>query len=370
MAADLYIGLMSGTSVDSIDAALVAIDDNRFDLVATYNHPVSPGVREQILALCRPGVNEIERLGELDRQIGLAFAEAALNLLTEAGVPPGQIRAIGSHGQTVRHRPPSAERDRRRSFTLQIGDPHTIALRTGITTVADFRRRDIAAGGQGAPLVPLFHQQVFAGDTGRAVINIGGMANVTGLFDGKIIGFDTGPGNALLDEWVSRHRGSPYDRDGAWAATGQVDDTLLGVMLADPYFAAAPPKSTGREQFNLDWLVDKLASTEPPPADVQATLTELTARTIVDAIEQLPEPVNELYVCGGGAFNWQLMQRLAALAAPRPVVSTASLGVDPQWVEAMAFAWLASLTISHRAIDTGAVTGATRAVVLGAIHPA
>src|SRR3989338_2326693 len=301
MAESLFIGLMSGTSLDGIDAALVALaEDVPPRLLAARCEPMPAELRERVLALSLPGDNEIDRLGELDVEIGKHFASAPLNVLRDAAIDPRQVTAMGSHGQTIRHRPGANS-----PFTVQIGDPNTIAELTGITTVADFRRRDMAAGGQGAPLVPAFHDAIFRSpNEHRLVVNIGGMANVTLLpasGDAPVHGFDTGPGNVLLDAWHERHHGSPIDRDGAWARTGSVDPQLLRLLLADRYFAEAPPKSTGRERFSLDWLEDQLATLdlEVTTANVQATLVELTARSIAYAVTRWGVPSGSVYLCGG-----------------------------------------------------------------------
>jgi anhydro-N-acetylmuramic acid kinase len=369
---------MSGTSMDAIDAALLRIDDHGFELLDCREHPIASDLRERIQELSHPGDNEIERLGELDRELGLCFAEAVSCLLVQAGQAQENIRAIGSHGQTVRHRPPSAQTGNPsaghasagRAFTLQIGDPNTIAEVTGITTVADFRRRDIAAGGEAAPLVPAFHAAAF-GQAGkrRAIVNIGGIANVTLLLDGEVSGFDTGPGNTLLDQWVSRHRGEPYDALGSWAAEGTVQTPLLERLAAHSYFAAAPPKSTGKEVFNMAWLEDALADVAGVDAqDVQATLAELSASSIAQSLAQLS--LDEVYVCGGGAANTDLMRRLYRHMQPTPLATTAELGCDPAWVEAAAFAWLAWRTLEGLPGNVPGVTGATGERVLGAVYPA
>ena len=334
----------------------------------THQHPFPPAVRDAIQSLMQPGANEIERAGELDMRLGQLFADAALALLHQSGLQPGDIHAIGSHGQTIRHRPLATP-----AFTRQIGNPSVIAEQTGITTVADFRARDMAAGGQGAPLVPAFHQWRFRkSGINRVIVNIGGIANLTWLPSSEqepVLGFDTGPGNTLLDQWIAKVRGEPYDRDGAWAASGQVHEKLLARLLAEEYFAKPPPKSTGREHFHLAWLeqrpVDNLA-----PEDVQATLAELTAATIAQALHLLPAMAKEIYVCGGGSHNRQLLARLRARCPGASVATTQALGLDPDWVEAAAFAWLAHRTLTKQPGNLPSVTGAHRAVVLGGIYPA
>lgn len=373
--AERYIGLMSGTSADGIDATLIEIDSGgRFSLLGHLETPHASDVQQDILSLCQPGDNEVERLGQLDQRLGRAFAEAANRLILQHGLSPQQITAIGSHGQTVRHHPHGTLAH---PFTLQIGDPNLIAELTGITTVADFRRRDMAAGGGGAPLVPAFHLAVFhSAAERRVIINIGGMANVSDLSSSHSLGFDTGPGNALMDAWVQRNQGSRYDADGQWAQSGHYCDTLLQQLLQHPYLAALPPKSTGREDFNLHWLDAQLAvhsKNHPQQAlaaeDVQATLLELTAVSILNAIEQHIRRYDHLYVCGGGARNTTLMTRLAQLSQV-PVSDTGALGIHPQQVEGAAFAWLARQTLHRLPGNKPSATGARKAVILGGIYPA
>lgn len=368
----LYLGLMSGTSVDGIDAALTEIDGTGagVKLIAARAGRIHPELRGRILALTETGRDEIDRLGQLDVEIGELFARTAEELLDAAGVEPEKVSAIGSHGQTVRHRPHGKV-----PFTLQIGDPNTIAERTGITTVADFRRRDIVAGGQGAPLVPAFHAAIFRSDKkNRAIVNIGGMANVTILPanpSGKVMGFDTGPGNVFLDAWHERHHGTAIDLDGIWARTGSLNPSLLDRLLEHPFLRRPPPKSTGREEFGICHLDELLRDMpeRPEPSDVQATLAEFTARTITDAITRWATACDEIYLCGGGAHNGFLCERLAATLPDRLVESTSSLGVDPDWVEAMAFAWLAHRTLKGLTGNLPDVTGASHPVVLGGIYP-
>lgn len=368
----LYIGLMSGTSVDGIDSALVSCNGNSIDLLTTHQHELPPAVCERIAQLSHSGNDEIERLGPLDRELGTLFAAAALSLIKKSGTHAEQVRAIGSHGQTVRHRPPSGGSGAN-SFTLQLGDPNTIAELTGITTVADFRRRDIAAGGEGAPLAPGFHAAAFARqNVNRAVVNIGGIANAS-LLQGPDLrmGFDTGPGNTLLDHWIRRHRGERFDRDGQWSSQGRVAAGLLTDLLNHPYFALCGPRSSGKEAFNLHWL-DQCLRAHPAldSGDVQATLAELTAVTIANAIGNSGIEIAEVFVCGGGAHNADLMRRLQLQIAPASLASTAALGMDPDWVEAVTFAWLAQRTLEGLAGNAPAVTGAKGERVLGAIYPA
>lgn len=362
-----YIGLMSGTSVDAVDAVLVTVSGNdRPVLLASYSHPMPPATRGEIQALMQPGANEIERLGELDMALGELFAEAANAVIRQAGVERQIIRAIGSHGQTLRHRPRAQH-----PFTVQIGNPSVIAERTGITTVGDFRARDIAASGQGAPLVPAFHQRMFQSPgSNRVIVNIGGIANVTYLPatpSAPVSGFDTGPGNTLLDQWIRRHQNELYDRDGAWAASGRVQKYLLAQLMADGYFAKAPPKSTGREHFNLAWLEQQHAG-KLAPEDIQATFAELTAASIAQSLKFLPEKIGEIYICGGGNHNRHLLARLRALLPGIPVATTEILGLDPDWVEAAAFAWLAHQTLAGHAGNLPSVTGARHPVLLGGIY--
>jgi anhydro-N-acetylmuramic acid kinase len=374
MAAEgLYLGLMSGTSADGIDAALVAFAaDGACRLLAGRTFPWDAATRAQLLALGQGGhVDSLDEIGTLDVAIGEAFAQAALRLLAQAGVAREAVRAIGSHGQTIRHRPHGAAHDGRHPFTWQLGDAHVIAERTGIATVADFRRRDVAAGGHGAPLVPAFHAALLhdAGED-RAVLNLGGIANFTLLpAQGQVRGFDTGPANALLDAWCLRHLGHPFDEDGAFAAEGLVDAALLVRLLDDPWFAKAPPKSTGREHFHLDWLEARLRGDERPQ-DVQATLLELTAVSVADALRRTQPQTRRVIACGGGVRNPQLMRRLAAHLDGIALDSSAQYGLDPDFVEAMAFAWLARQCLLGRPGNLASVTGAAGPRVLGVVHPA
>lgn len=359
---------MSGTSADGIDAALVEFTPAP-RLRASHLLAYEPGLRERILRLAAgdPAGDAIDAAGELDTELGVWFARAADELLQKSGIPPAQIRAIGSHGQTIRHRP-----NGRHPFSWQIADPNAIAARTGISVVADFRRRDLAFGGQGAPLVPAFHRAVFSDPhQARAVVNIGGIANVTLLpaDQHRVTGFDTGPGNVLMDAWSGRQLKQPHDTDGAFAATGQVDAGLLQALLADSYFSMPPPKSTGREHFNAAWLDRHLRDTRISVQDVMATLAELTAQSILDAVLHHAVHTERVLICGGGAHNLHLMQRLESLFGESRVESTAQYGIHPDWVEAMAFAWLAHETLAGRPGNLPEVTGATRATILGAIYP-
>lgn len=371
MKAELFVGLMSGTSVDAIDSAIISIEGTRTTLLHHREHPIPGDIREQIVAISHSGEDEIERMGRLDRALGRLFAQATLELLGKAGLASEGIRAIGSHGQTIRHRPPSGG-DKLNSFTLQIGDPNTIAEMTGITTIADFRRRDIAAGGEGAPLAPAFHASAFSKEgCSRAIVNIGGIAN-TSLLRGQelVAGFDTGPGNTLLDQWILRHLGKRYDRDGAWSAQGTVAPPLLKALLDHPYLALRGPRSTGKEEFNLVWIDDVLTQYQGlAPQDVQATLAQFTAQTITTAIEDSGIEAREVYVCGGGAHNKDLMNRLSQLLGDTHLDSTSALGISPDWVEAATFAWLAQRTLAGLNGNAKAVTGAQGPRVLGGIYP-
>ncbi|NOX75579.1 MAG: anhydro-N-acetylmuramic acid kinase [Gammaproteobacteria bacterium] len=360
-----YIGLISGTSLDAIDAVLVDFDAPFPQLIHALNLPIPDSLHSALLELCQPGDNEIERMGRADVQLGERFAEAVRALLAATQREAGDILAIGSHGQTIRHLPALG-------FSLQIGDPNRITQLTGITTVADFRRRDMAAGGQGAPLVCAFHAAMFSDSRRRrAIVNIGGIANATLLpagGQGPVSGFDTGPGNGLMDLWIQRHQQQPYDTDGTWAASGEVNPALLATCLEDGYFAEQGPKSTGREHFNGEWLRQCLSRTGGDIAleDVQATLCELTATTIAQATR---DTCDEVIVCGGGAYNAQLMKRLAAQLGDMPLHTTDDLGLPAQWVEAVAFAWLARETLAGRPGNVPTVTGADGPVVLGAVYP-
>ena len=365
----LYIGLMSGTSVDGIDAVLASIPAHgRFALVAAHRAAIPAAVREEIHFLCQPGNGAIERVCALDTTLGELFAGAASAVLKQAGTDKTAVRAIGSHGQTLRHRPTGTF-----PFSLQIGNPSVIAERTGITTVADFRARDIAGGGQGAPLVPAFHQYLFhSRERTRAIVNIGGIANVTYLPADNaqpVRGFDTGPGNTLLDAWARQHLGKTHDENGQWSGGGHPSDVFLEELLADPYFAALPPKSTGREHFHSGWLTQKIPA-GLRPQDVQATLAELTARSIADAIRRFLPACDEVFVCGGGVHNRDLMERLRARLKPLPLATTDALGLAPDWVEATAFAWLAHQTLEGLPGNLPSVTGARHAVILGGIYKA
>jgi anhydro-N-acetylmuramic acid kinase len=364
---ELYIGLMSGTSADGIDAALVDFSTTQPRLIASHFSPYAPELRKRIHALPSLTQQVVQALGVLDSQIGKAFGDAANALLANHNVSADAICGIGSHGQTIYHFPHPPD-----PYTLQIGDPNIIAAMTGITTVADFRRRDMAHGGQGAPLVPAFHHHVLLSQTNRAIVNIGGIANVSLLSQDQqpLLGFDTGPGNVLLDVWIGLHRQQSHDEKGAWGASGQVDVKLLHLFLTDAYFALPAPKSTGREYFNLEWLTRYLTHYGKSIAavDVQATLTALTAHSILQAVQKY-FVAGEILICGGGVHNDFLIESLRTMSEPHFTVdSTQKYGVAPDWMEAMAFAWLAKQTLARKPGNLPSVTGARQQAVLGGVY--
>lgn len=363
---ELYIGLMSGTSLDGIDAGLVDFSQNHPHLIAFHYQAFPESLRSKIHRLSQPdSAVFLKDFGALDAELGQLFAEASLTLLKKADIPAAEIKAIGSHGQTVYHAPQGAY-----GYSLQIGDPNRIAQTTGITTISDFRRRDIAVGGQGAPLVPAFHQALFSAPSQiNTVLNIGGIANISLLNDQEILGFDTGPGNTLMDHWCHINIGNNYDANGDWGNTGRVHSALLRQLLDDPYFRQAPPKSTGKEYFSPAWLNSKLADyPDCQAADIQATLCRLSADSIADAILAHAADSNQVLVCGGGVHNQQLMAMLRH-NLPMPVLSTKEYGIDPDHVEAMAFAWLARQTLNGLTGNLCSVTGASVPVILGGIYP-
>lgn len=370
------IGAMSGTSMDGVDAVLVDITTDHIRPVAAFQLPYPDSLLKQLHELCQTGNNELNLCGSVDRAVATVFANTVNELLAAQKLSSSDILAIGSHGQTIRHYPNEVPglADSALGFTLQIGDSNTLAVLTGIDVVSDFRRKDIALGGQGAPLVPAYHHAQFSKSVNtRVVVNIGGFANITvlpGNNPGGIRGFDTGPGNVLMDAWCLQHCGKAYDENGDWAASGTVHQPLLNSMLADPYFAVTGPKSTGREYFNRPWLAQQLTRfPDVPPEDVQATLLGLTAHTIANAINDVTDTA-ECYVCGGGAFNQVLMNKLQTLLPDVTVSSTHALGIHPQWVEGVAFAWLAWAHINCIPGNVPAVTGASREAVLGTFTPA
>lgn len=355
---------MSGTSLDGADAALVDFSSGIPRTLGFASAPIPDALRDQLLALSTPGTDSLDLAGEVSLRLADLYTGAVSAVLAQASVDRTAVAAIGCHGQTVRHRP-------ERGFTIQLGDFARVAERTGIDVVADFRRRDIAAGGQGAPLVPAFHESVFRSPgAARAVVNIGGIANATCIpATGATTGFDCGPGNVLLDTWARRHLGAAFDRDGRWASGGRIDPAFLKRLLEEPYLDLPPPKSTGRELFNEEWLAGRHPE-HLAPQDVQASLLEFTARTVVDALDRHFAQAREIYVCGGGARNAALMQRIATLAGSRPVATTDVLGIPSGHVEAVAFAWLAMKGLRREPLDLRAITGARHPCVLGAIYPA
>ena len=363
MTRGFYVGLMSGTSLDGVDAVLADFADGKPRLIGEAHLAFEAALRRELLALNSPGENEIDRAALAGNALARTYAAAVAEVLAATKTPAAEVRAIGCHGQTVRHRP-------ERGYTTQIGNAALLAELTGICVVADFRSRDVAAGGQGAPLAPAFHAAVFAHSAeDRAAVNLGGIANFSFLpRGGEVTGFDSGPGNCLLDLWAARHLGSAHDAGGNWAAAGQVIPDLLERMLQEPYFSAAPPKSTGRDLFNENWLRAMLRGSEEPQA-VQATLLELTARSLANAFARHCAGARRLIVCGGGAKNNALIRRLAALTAPAALETSDRHGIDPQLVEAAAFAWLAKRTLDGQTGNLPSVTGARAARVLGAIYP-
>jgi anhydro-N-acetylmuramic acid kinase len=359
-----YIGLMSGTSLDGVDAVIAELEGNAPRLLGHLHQSFSPALKAELMALNHPGNDELRRAARAANELSRAFSAVVKTLLAQCSMSAAQITAIGCHGQTVRHQPADG-------YTVQLVNGSLLAEESGITVVCDFRSRDVAAGGQGAPLVPAFHHAAFASAAQhRVIVNIGGIANLTDLpCSGVVTGFDCGPGNMLLDAWAQKHLNQPFDRDGAWAGTGKAIPALLGRLAADDFFRKTPPKSTGREDFNLAWLEQKLDGTESP-ANVQATLLALTANGISDAIANFCTDATGVYLCGGGARNAALVGLLTARLAPRHVAATDTLGVNAEHVEALAFAWLARQTINAQPGNLPAVTGARGARILGAIYRA
>lgn len=366
---EFYIGLMSGTSLDGVDGVLAECSAGHARVIQHVHHPFPASLATELLHLNTPGEHELHRAALAANALVRRYAQVVDTLLHAASLGPTAVRAIGAHGQTVRHRPGEFDGT---GYTLQLNNPALLAELTNIDVVADFRSRDVAAGGQGAPLVPAFHQAVF-GQPGQtvAVLNIGGIANLSVLRDDRVLGFDCGPGNALMDAWCQQHTGQPFDAEGRWAASGRVDDALLQTLLIEPYLALPPPKSTGRDLFNPTWLTTKLqAFPAVAPVDVQATLTELTARACAADVLRHANGGHRLIVCGGGALNTYLMQRLQALLPAWEVGSSAQAGLPPLQVEAAAFAWLACRTVHRQPGSLQSVTGAQGARVLGAVYPA
>lgn len=366
---DIYIGLMSGTSLDGVDGVLADFAGDTLDVLAHASAPFDPALRTELLELNAPGDNELHRGALAANALMRVYAQVVQQLLESSKTDANRVTAIGAHGQTVRHRPQEFDGT---GYTIQLANPALLAELTGIAVVADFRSRDVAAGGQGAPLAPFFHRAMFArpGET-VGVLNIGGISNLTLLrADGTQLGFDCGSGNGLMDAWCLRHQGKAFDEDGAWAASGTVIEPLLEAMLEEPYFAKAPPKSTGRDLFNAQWLDRHLASFRPgKPADVQATLAELTAAACANDAKRHEPRLKRLIVCGGGALNSHLMDRLRALLPGTSVATSADAGLPPLQVEATAFAWLARRCVRREALDLQSTTGARGARVLGGIFP-
>jgi len=378
-----YIGIMSGTSLDGVDVVLVEFtDDNSIILCSSYFQATEAKLQQQLLTISNPKWRgSLSEVGMLHQQLGTLFANAVNALLAQTNITPKQIKAIGSHGQTVWHQPTGAH-----PFSMQLGDANQISELTGITTVADFRNRDIAAKGQGAPLVPAFHQEVFSHPhINRVILNIGGIANITLLpastnkqqdnhqqTQKNVSGFDTGPGNGLIDAWVSLHKDCRYDKNGDWGKSGKILKNVLTQLLNDVYFSAPIPKSTGKEVFNLAWLNGKLKDdiSNFKPEDIQATLTELTATTIADSIKngRNETSYDECFVCGGGVHNQLLMERLQIHLPDLAIHTTHKQGIDPDWLEAIAFAWLAKQTIEGKPSNLPSATGAKGLRVLGAIY--
>lgn len=360
----LFIGVMSGTSLDGADAALVDLSTGTPRTLAFATVPFSADLRERILQLSEPGSDPLDLAGRVSVELAGLYARAVEGVLAAAAIDRARVEAIGCHGQTVRHRPELG-------FSIQLNDPARLAELTGIDVVADFRRRDMAAGGQGAPLVPAFHEAVFRHPgKSRAVVNIGGISNITWLPSaGPTLGFDCGPGNVLLDGWARKHIGAQFDEDGRWASAGRTDASLLQRLLGEPYFDAPPPKSTGRELFRLAWLEERLPA-DYRTADVQSTLTDFTAHAIMGAIDRFCPGTDEIFLAGGGARNGALVARIRALAAGRPVAATDALGVPTAHVESMAFAWLAMKCVRRQPVDLTAVTGAREPRILGAVYAA
>lgn len=359
----LFIGMISGTSRDGVDAVLVSFEGDRPNIREAICIPYPGDLAESLDHLIRAGQRPDQNaLDELDERLAAHFSRAAIQLLAKAGINSEEVAAIGSHGQTIWHDPDGPQPE-----SIQLGDPFRISQHSGIVTVGDFRRADVEAGGQGAPLAPLLHRALFQPLTGRRIVlNLGGIANISVIDQaGAVTGFDTGPANCLLDAWVQKHRGEPFDQDGVWAAGGTVVPGLLEEMLADPYFKRQAPKSTGIEYFNLAWLERFNPEAFSSPRNVQATLAELTAVSVADSIRRgLPDDV---LVCGGGVHNTDLLCRLKILLPGTDVRSTADVGLDPDWIEAILFAWLARERLADKSLDTRSITGAKNRVLLGVV---
>ena len=361
--AEHYIGLMSGTSLDGVDAVLIDFSGGGHRLIGETFLPFGDSLRARLLAIHEPQSDEIHKAAVLGNELAQIYARAVHKLMSKTRVSSTGVLAIGCHGQTIRHRPDLG-------YTIQLGNGALLAELTGNIVVCDFRSRDIAAGGEGAPLVPAFHQAMFGHPSiHRVIVNIGGIANITDLGSSSVQGFDTGPGNLLMDAWIQQHLAKPFDQDGVWAKGGRRMDDLLQALLVHEYFSRKPPKSTGRELFNLAWLEQRLSGKEDPQ-DIQATLVALTATSIARAIKSCCGGAKEIYVCGGGAANSALMSGLASALSGVTITTTAKLGIDPDWVEACAFAWLAREALLLRPGNLPSVTGAAGPRILGAIYPA
>jgi len=361
---DIFIGVMSGTSVDGIDAALVSFHKNQVRMMDNHSIDFPPKLKQELEELLQTFNVSLPKLGEIDHRLGLCYAQCVNELLVKAGVEAGNVKAIGCHGQTVFHEPFGDY-----PFTMQIGDGNILAAKTGIDTVADFRRMDMAFGGGGAPLTPAFHDCYFrSAHENRVILNLGGIANITVLDSEPVRGMDTGPANCLMDLWIQENKQQSYDCDGKWARSGVVNKMLLDKFLDDPYFALEPPKSTGKELFNLNWLRCKIKGFSISSEDIQATILEFTAKSVSDAVVKYAPEVHSLYVCGGGARNVFLLERIAALLPDIRIGITDQLGVPVQWVEAIAFAYLARCRVLGRSGNLLSVTGARGSAILGALY--
>lgn len=366
----LYIGVMSGTSLDGIDIALVNITANNTSFITGETYSIPDNIKSDLLTICEQKQSSLQKLGEIDHQLGELYATTINDFINQHQLDKNKIIAIGCHGQTIYHAPYGEN-----PFTMQIGDANIIAAKTDITTIADFRRKDMALGGQGAPLVPAFHQAIFSEpNKNRVILNIGGISNISVLTPNKpIIGYDTGPGNVLLDSWIMANLNKPYDQDANWAKTGKIDERLLTELLHEPYFEQSYPKSTGRELFNFNWLKQKLSAFNLPAQDIQATLVELTVKITVDELlnrQRLdPSLPCELFICGGGAKNPLIIERFTKLLPNWLVTTTDQQGISADYMEAIAFAWLAYCRINNLVSNIPSVTGATKSVSLGVIYP-
>ncbi|MCY1634586.1 anhydro-N-acetylmuramic acid kinase [Marinifilum sp. D737] len=361
---DMYIGVMSGTSVDGIDAVLVTINDGKIKVLNSVSQDFPDDLSDDVKNLLKTGETSLKKLGEIDHRLALSYADCVNKLILDSGVERAKIVAIGCHGQTVYHAPGG-----KYPFTMQIGDGNLLAAKTGITSIVDFRRMDMAFGGEGAPLTPAFHHEHFRSENeSRVILNLGGIANITVLGKNEVIGLDTGPANCLIDLWIQNKRGERYDSNGDWARSGQVNEELLSLLLEESYFSLYAPKSTGKELFNMDWLSHKLSNyIDITDEDVQATLTELTVKTIANEVNIYAKDVEAIYVCGGGAYNVYLLERLRNYLPKVKVLPTTELGIPVQLVEAVAFSWLAYRRINEKAGNLHSVTGAEKDVLLGVV---